>query len=160
MPIERGQGNLLAAQVDALVNPVNTVGVMGKGLALQFKKFFPESFTAYARACKAGEVTVGHMHIVRRATAPRFIINFPTKQHWKQPSRIENIRDGLPDLVTQIRQLGIESIAIPPLGCGLGGLAWSEVRPLIVEALAEVPNVRVLLFEPGDTPSPETTIRR
>jgi len=158
MTIERGEGNLLAAQVDALVNTVNTVGVMGKGLALQFKNAFPENYAAYERACKAGEVSVGRMHVVRRLASPRFIINFPTKKHWKQPSRIEYIQDGLRDLVEQVQRLGIESIALPPLGCGNGGLDWTVVRPMIVEALASLPNGRVLLFEPSGAPAAETLL--
>jgi O-acetyl-ADP-ribose deacetylase (regulator of RNase III) len=156
MTIERGQGNLLTAQVDALVNTVNTVGVMGKGLALQFKNAFPENYAAYERACKAGEVTVGRMYVVRRLASPKFIINFPTKKHWKQPSRLEYIRDGLRDLADQIKRLGIESIAVPPLGCGNGGLDWAVVRPLIIETLADLPNGRVLLFEPTGGPAAET----
>lgn len=148
MTIERGTGNLLTADVDALVNTVNTEGVMGKGLALQFKKAFPEAFASYERACRAGEVQTGQMHVVQRLTSPRFIINFPTKKHWRHPSKLEYLRDGLADLIRNVRQRGIRSIAVPPLGCGNGGLAWSAVRPLIVEAFAEVPEVRVVLFEP------------
>ena len=149
MPIESGQRDLLAAPVDALVNPVNTEGVMGKGLALQFKKAFPEMFRSYERACKAGEVMVGRMHVVQRLTSPRFIINFPTKKHWRQPSRLEYIDAGLCDLIVHVRDLGIRSIAVPPLGCGNGGLDWAEVRPVIVHAFDAVPEVRVLLFEPA-----------
>lgn len=151
MVIERGKGNLLNAEVDALVNPVNTEGVMGKGLALQFKKAFPENFVAYARACKAGELAPGHLHIVHRLAAPRFIINFPTKKLWRNPSKIEFIRDGLADLVVRVRELEITSIAIPALGCGNGGLDWSEVRPMIVTAFADHPAVRVVLFEPSNS---------
>lgn len=158
--IEPQKGNLLAAGVDALVNTVNTAGVMGKGLALQFRKAFPECFTSYERACKAGEVEVGRMHVVRRLASPRFIINFPTKKHWRQPSRLEYVRDGLRDLVEQVRALGIASIAVPPLGCGLGGLDWSVVKPLIVAAFAELPDVRVLLFEPPEAPAAEAVLDR
>ncbi|HVI01086.1 MAG TPA: macro domain-containing protein [Enhygromyxa sp.] len=147
--IERGTGNLLDADVDALVNAVNTVGVMGKGLALQFKTAFPEVFRAYAAACKRGEVVVGRVHVVERSVAPRFIIHFPTKQHWRQRSKLDYIRDGLADLVTQVRASNIASIAIPALGCGLGGLAWREVEPLIVAAFTPLEDVRVVLFEPG-----------
>jgi O-acetyl-ADP-ribose deacetylase (regulator of RNase III) len=160
MPIERGQGNLLAAPVDALVNAVNTEGVMGKGLALQFKKAFPEVFTAYARACKAGELVVGRMHVVQRAIPPRFIINFPTKKHWRLPSTAAYVEAGLRDLVARVRALGIQSIAVPALGCGNGGLAWAVVRPLIVGAFAEVPEVRVLLFEPADPPAMDADTAR
>jgi O-acetyl-ADP-ribose deacetylase (regulator of RNase III) len=148
MAIERGYGSLLTADVDALVNTVNTEGVMGKGLALQFKKAFPEAFTAYAQACKHGEVAPGRMHIVQRSASPRFIINFPTKRQWRLPSKIEYVSDGLRDLVDKIRRLGIRSIAIPPLGCGLGGLDWAEVKPLILQAFESLPEVRVILFEP------------
>jgi len=161
MTIERGQGNLLTADVDALVNPVNTVGVMGKGLALQFKKAFPENFAAYERACRAGEVETGRMHIVQRLTPPRLLINFPTKQHWRLPSKLEYVRDGLQDLVEQVRRLEVRSIAIPPLGCGNGGLDWADVRPLIVAAFEALPDVRVLLFEPSEgATKPEDVIDR
>lgn len=149
MSIEGGHGNLLTADVDALVNPVNTVGVMGKGLALQFRKAFPEAFTSYAQACKAGEVVVGRMHIVRRLTSPHFLVNFPTKKHWRQPSQLAYVRDGLRDLIHQIRILQIGSIAVPPLGCGNGGLSWAEVKPLMIEAFDQVPDVRAIVFEPG-----------
>ena len=160
MTIERGKGNLLTADVDALVNTVNTEGVMGKGLALQFKKAFPENFASYERACKSGEVKTGQMHIVQRLASPRFIINFPTKRHWRQPSRLEYVRDGLQDLVAQVKRLNIQSIAVPPLGCGNGGLEWSAVRPLIIEAFATVPEVRVVLFEPSDAPAADQIIDR
>lgn len=160
MPIARGTGNLLTAEVDALVNPVNTVGVMGKGLALQFKKAFPDCFTAYEAACRRGEVMVGHMHVVERLVAPRYIINFPTKKHWRQPSKLDYVREGLVDLVEQVQALKIESIAIPPLGCGNGGLAWDAVEPLILDALAPMQDVRVLLFGPEGTPRPDEVIDR
>jgi O-acetyl-ADP-ribose deacetylase (regulator of RNase III) len=130
------------------VNTVNTDGVMGKGLALQIKQSFPEVFADYARACKQGSVTIGVMHIVHRANSPRFVINFPTKRQWRHPSKLEYIESGLADLVTRVRELGIRSIAIPPLGCGLGGLAWTDVKPLIVNAFEALSDVRVVLFEP------------
>ncbi len=148
MSIELTQGDLLSADVEALVNPVNTKGVMGKGLALQFKQAFPEVFREYERACRAGVVVVGRMHVVTRGDPPRCVIHFPTKDHWREPSELSYVREGLVDLVAQVRTRGIRSIAIPPLGCGLGGLDWSDVQPLIVKAFAEVPDVRVLLFEP------------
>jgi O-acetyl-ADP-ribose deacetylase (regulator of RNase III) len=160
MTIENGNGNLLAADVDALVNTVNTQGIMGKGLALQFKKAFPENFAAYERACKAGEVIPGRVHIVERLASPRFIINFPTKKHWRQPSRLEYIRDGLRDLAVRIRDLGIKSIAMPPLGCGNGGLEWSDVKPLIVSAFESLPEVRVVLFPPSGAPGAKEIIDR
>lgn len=160
MSIERGQGNLLTADVDALVNTVNTEGVMGKGLALQFRKAFPEAFASYEQACKAGEVVVGRMHIVRRLTSPRIIVNFPTKKHWRQPSQLAYVRDGLRDLIQQIRTLQIRSIAVPPLGCGNGGLSWTEVKPLIIAAFAEVPDVRAVIFEPSGAPLAHEVIDR
>lgn len=148
-------GNLLQADVDALVNTVNTVGVMGKGIALQFRKSYPDMFTAYTKACKAGEVQLGHMHVWETGAldGPRFIINFPTKGHWKAGSKIGDIDNGLTDLVKVIAELGIKSIAVPPLGCGNGGLNWSEVEPRIRSAFAAVPEVDVRLYAPGATPT-------
>lgn len=143
-------GDLLSANAEALVNTVNTVGVMGKGLALQFKKRFPSNFEVYAGACKRGEVEIGRMFVVGTAghARPRYIINFPTKKHWRNPSRLEYVRAGLVALVHEIRERGIRSVAIPPLGCGNGGLDWADVRPLIERAMAELPGVRVLVFPP------------
>ncbi len=136
MTIETGKGNLLTADVEALVNPVNTKGVMGKGLALQFKKAFPENFAEYERACRAGEVTTGRVHVVPRLASPRYIINFPTKNHWRQPSKLDYVREGMKDLLEHIQRLGIRSVAMPPLGCGNGGLDWRVVRPVIIDALS------------------------
>lgn len=152
--IQPGTGNLLAAQTDALVNTVNCVGVMGKGIALQFKKAWPKMFADYKTACTAGEVQAGHMHVWRteQLMGPKFIINFPTKRHWRNKSRMSDIDDGLIDLVAQIEQLGITSIAIPPLGAGNGGLNWLEVRPRIVAALEPLESVDVLLWDPGNAP--------
>lgn len=158
--LERAEGNLLEADVDALVNTVNTVGVMGKGIALQFKRAFPDNFAAYARACKAGEVEVGRMFIVERLASPRYIVNFPTKKHWSRPSKLSYVKDGLADLVVQVKGRGIRSIAIPPLGAGNGGLPWAEVRPLIEDAFAEVEDVRVLLYEPRSAPEPASMPNR
>jgi O-acetyl-ADP-ribose deacetylase (regulator of RNase III) len=149
--IERGHGDLIAAEVDALVNTVNTDGVMGKGLALQIKKAFPDVFAEYVRACKEGAVTIGRMHVVRRSASPRFVVNFPTKQSWRAASKLEYIESGLADLVVKVRDLEIESIAVPPLGCGLGGLEWSDVKPRILDAFRTLFYVRVVLFEPGGT---------
>ncbi len=153
--IEAGQGNLLQADAEALVNTVNTVGQMGKGIALQFKQAYPENFKAYAQAVRRGEVQPGRMFVVPTGllTHPRYVINFPTKRHWRSRSRIEDIEAGLRALVEEIGRLGIRSIAIPPLGCGNGGLEWSDVRPRIVRALERVPDVRVLLFEPRGAPA-------
>ena len=147
------QGNILRAEVDALVNTVNCVGIMGRGIALQFRNAFPANFKAYKTACDRGEVQPGQMFIVQTGQLdPRFIVNFPTKRHWRGKSNIEDIDRGLVDLVAQVRKLGIRSIALPPLGCGLGGLDWAEVRPRIEAALTEIPEVRAIVFEPADAP--------
>lgn len=152
--ITEAHGNLLQADADALVNTVNTVGVMGKGIALQFRRAFPEMFEAYQRAVKAGEIELGRMHVwhSHALTGPRFVVNFPTKQHWRAKSRLADIERGLDDLVRVIRELEITSIAIPPLGCGHGGLRWSEVEPRIREAMTHVPTVDVLLYPPEKAP--------
>src|SRR5690349_4931832 len=123
--IEFVQGNLFDSRCDAWVNTVNCVGVMGKGIALEFKKQFPEMFESYQIACNAGIVKTGKMYVVSRLFHPRWIINFPTKQHWKNPSHIGWIETGLQDLVRIIEKEGIESIAIPALGCSNGGLEWA-----------------------------------
>lgn len=137
--IEFRRDNLLASSAEALVNSLNTVGVMGKGVALQFKKKFPANFKEYERACKRGEVEVGKMFTVEvdSLTNPRYIINFPTKKHWRGSSRLEYMEQGLEALVREIQRLDLKSIAIPPLGCGNGDLSWErEVRPLVEAALA------------------------
>jgi O-acetyl-ADP-ribose deacetylase (regulator of RNase III) len=156
--IEYRKGNLLEADAEALVNTVNCVGIMGKGVALQFKKAFPENFRHYEKACHDEQVRIGQMFIVptNSFTNPKYIINFPTKRHWKGKSRLEDIRTGLEALVNDVRYLDIRSIALPPLGCGNGGLEWSEVAPLIESAFAKLPNVQVLLFEPQGAPKAET----
>jgi O-acetyl-ADP-ribose deacetylase (regulator of RNase III) len=149
--IEIAQGNLLETPVEALVNTVNTKGIMGKGIALQFKQAFPEMFRDYENACKAGEVQLGKMHVFDLgglAGATHWIVNFPTKGHWRERSRLADIETALEDLVTTILRLGIRSIAIPPLGCGNGGLNWAEVRPRIEAAFINLPDVNVLLFAP------------
>ncbi|MFL6197353.1 MAG: macro domain-containing protein [Thermoanaerobaculia bacterium] len=148
------QGDILKAEAEALVNTVNCVGVMGRGIALQFKNVFPANFKAYETACQRGEVQPGHMFVfdTGELTLPRYVINFPTKRHWRGKSRIEDIETGLTALVAEIRARDIHSIAIPPLGSGLGGLDWSEVRPLIERAMAALPEVDVLVFEPGGSP--------
>ena len=145
------KGDILHSGAQALVNAVNCVGIMGKGLALQFKKAFPENFRFFAQACERGEVRLGSMLVydLNQMTGPRYIINFPTKQHWKNPSRLKDIEAGLKDLVKTVRKLQIQSIAIPALGCGLGGLNWSDVRPHIEAAFQAVPELAVSLFEPS-----------
>ncbi len=153
--ITEKSGNLLEADVEALVNTVNTVGVMGKGIALQFKQAFPENFRAYEKAAKRGEIQPGKMFVFETGqfTNPRYIINFPTKRHWRGPARLEDIQAGLADLVHVIQERGIRSIAIPPLGCGFGGLDWSEVRPLILAALGDLPQVQALVYPPSGAPA-------
>jgi O-acetyl-ADP-ribose deacetylase (regulator of RNase III) len=144
------QGNLLEAHVDAVVNTVNTVGVMGKGIALMFKERFPENYKAYAAACEEGKVRVGEMFVTAgvELEGPRWIINFPTKQEWFQPTKLEWVRSGLVALKNVIREKAIKSIAIPPLGCGNGGLNWAVVRPIIEKALVELEDVEVVIYEP------------
>lgn len=148
--IDYKTGNILTEDAEALVNTVNCVGIMGRGVALQFKQAFPENFKAYARACKLGEVEPGRMFVfdTGQLTNPRYIINFPTKRHWRGQSRIEDIEKGLDALVAVVRQRGIRSIAIPPLGAGLGGLSWPDVRSRIERAFLALPDVRVVVFEP------------
>jgi O-acetyl-ADP-ribose deacetylase (regulator of RNase III) len=155
--IEYKSGNLLQAGVEALVNTVNTVGVMGKGIALQFKQAYPANFSAYEKAVKREEIVPGKMFVFETGsfTNPRYIINFPTKRHWRGKARLEDITAGLEDLVRVIHQKKIQSIAIPPLGCGFGGLDWEEVRPLILAALEKAPKVQAWLYPPAGTPTPE-----
>ena len=150
--IDYQTGDLLAADVEALVNTVNCVGVMGKGIALQFKKAFPDNFKNYAKACKQGKVEPGVMFITERLDNPKYIINFPTKRHWRAKSQMADVESGLVALTEEIRERRISSIAIPPLGSGLGGLDWSEVRSRIEERLGELPDVRVLVYEPEGPP--------
>jgi len=145
------KGNLLEAPAEALVNTVNTVGVMGKGIALMFKEAFPENYRLYREACETKNVKVGCVFATERrdfVSGPRWIINFPTKEHWRTPSRIEWIRDGLVDLRLFIEEHRIRSVALPPLGSGNGGLDWREVRPLIVEALEPLQDVTTIVYEP------------
>jgi O-acetyl-ADP-ribose deacetylase (regulator of RNase III) len=147
--IEYTQGDILQADAEALVNTVNCVGVMGRGIALHFKAAYPANFKAYAAACKREEIQPGRMFVHDTGQpAPRWIVNFPTKRHWRGKSRIEDIESGMDALVAEIRARGITSIAIPPLGSGLGGLAWGDVRPIIENALAGIPEVRAVLYEP------------
>lgn len=144
------QGNLLEADVEALVNTVNTVGVMGKGVALMFKEAFPQNFKAYEAACRRKELRVGKMFVTKREEliGPEWIINFPTKAHWRFPSRLDWISDGLDDLRRVIVNNRIHSIALPPLGTGNGGLEWEHVRSLIEDQLARLSNVDIFVFEP------------
>lgn len=161
--IEYRSGDILKCEAEALVNTVNCVGVMGRGIALQFKNAFPENFKAYAAACKRKEVQPGRMFVFETGglTPPRYIINFPTKRHWRGESRVEDIDAGLKALVTEIRARRISSIAVPPLGSGLGGLDWiTEVRPRIRAALSPLNDVHVMVYEPGGAPTSDTMRHR
>lgn len=155
--IKLTSGNLLKCNVEALVNTVNCDGYMGKGIALQFKQAFPDNFKAYLKACKLSEVQPGRMFIFKTQSSenPKYIINFPTKLHWKEKSRLDDIKSGLNALLIDIKNLKIRSIAIPPLGCGLGGLKWSDVKPLIDEAFSAIPEIEVFVFEPLGSPAPK-----
>jgi len=143
-------GNLLEAHAEALINTVNEIGVMGKGVALQFREAFPGASRAYMQAAKRGDVRVGRVMATSSGgvDGPRWIIHFPTKRHWRHPSKLAWVREGLTDLVRAINELRISSIAIPPLGCGNGGLDWADVRLLLEEALGNLPGVEVVVFEP------------
>ena len=153
--IELVRGDIVKADAEALVNTVNCVGFMGRGIALQFKRVFPANFTAYEAACRLDAVKPGRMLVFETGylTGPRYIINFPTKRHWRGASRMGDIESGLRALVDEVHQRGIRSIAVPPLGCGLGGLDWRDVRPRIERAFAALPDVRVLVFEPVGAPA-------
>lgn len=159
--IEYKTGNILTEDAEAIINTVNCVGVMGRGIALQFKKAFPENFKAYAAACKRKEVQPGRMFIYDMGglTNPRYIVNFPTKRHWRGKSRMEDIEVGLEALAGEIRERGIQSIAIPPLGSGLGGLEWVEVRQHIEQALSNMDDVRIIIFEPKGAPVADKMVR-
>jgi O-acetyl-ADP-ribose deacetylase (regulator of RNase III) len=154
--IELHFGDILKANADALVNPVNCVGVMGRGLALHFKTAYPRMFECYQAVCKRGELKPGTVLTcdLRRTEQPHYVINFPTKRDWRAKSRIEDIESGLQALVAEVRRLGVQSVAVPPLGCGLGALAWDDVRPRIERAFVETPQVKVLLFQPMGVISP------
>ena len=148
-------GDIFNDTPEALVNAVNCVGVMGRGIALQFKRAFPENFKAYAARCKRNEVRLGQMYVFETGTIvpPQYIINFPTKRQWRGKSRIEDIESGLQSLVQEIRSRGIRSIAIPPLGSGLGGLDWRSVRTRMEAVLDTLDQVEIVIYEPGGGPT-------
>ena len=145
------QGNLLESRAQALVNTVNTVGVMGKGIALMFKERFADNFQRYAAACKAGQVQTGKMFVTQmpELDGPRWIINFPTKQHWRAPSQMAWVVQGLQDLRRFLLENKIKSVAIPPLGAGNGGLDWDAVREQIERALGDLDGIEIVVFEPA-----------
>ncbi len=158
--IKLTQGDILKAQTEALVNTVNCVGIMGRGIALQFRKAFPENFKAYKQVCDRKQLHPGEVFVydLGRLEPPRLVINFPTKRHWKGKSKLEDIQAGLEALVREIRVRGIRSVAIPPLGCGLGGLNWDVVRPMIEEAFASLPEVYVEVHEPKGAPEAQAMV--
>lgn len=144
------QGDLFQADAEVLVNTVNCRGVMGRGLALQFKRRYPENFVAYLAECDAGKMAIGRVHVFETGLmSPRFIFNFPTKNHWRGKSTLRNIKQGLASLEREVARFGVKSIAIPALGCELGGLDWDDVRPLIVDAVTKIPRLRATLYEPN-----------
>jgi len=159
--IEYKTGDILAEDAEALVNTVNCMGFMGRGIALQFKKAWPENFKVYAAACRKGEVQPGQMLVFETGllTNPRYIVNFPTKRHWRGNSRIEDIEAGLMALGREVRERKIQSIAMPALGAGLGGLDWAEVRELIERFVQGLPGVRVIAFEPSGVPADGVGVR-
>ncbi|GAA1603679.1 macro domain-containing protein [Kribbella sancticallisti] len=152
--MEITKGNILDTDAEAVVNTVNTVGVMGKGIALQFKQAYPDNYKAYRAACDREEVKLGNMFVfdTGRMGAQRYIINFPTKAHWKSRSKIPDIISGLQDLIRVIREYDIRSIAVPALGCGNGGLRWDDVLPLITKSLGALADVDVRVFPPSGAP--------
>lgn len=149
--VEIVSGDLFEADVDAITNAVNCVGVMGRGVALAFKQRFPDNFVAYKQACDAGSLRPGGVFVFDRGEAqrPRFIVNFPTKDHWRDPSKLSDIEAGLQALATEIDRLSIRSIALPALGCGLGGLDWEAVRNAVETAFGVKTLVRVSLHSPA-----------
>ena len=144
-------GNIIEANTEALVNTVNTVGVMGKGIALAFKKSFPNNYKIYRQACQDKEFNIGDLLVTNTGQlTPKYIVNFPTKKHWRGRSKIEFVEIGMHELVKEINLKGIKSIAIPPLGCGNGGLNWNDVKPIILKNLEKLENkIEVIIYEPG-----------
>jgi O-acetyl-ADP-ribose deacetylase (regulator of RNase III) len=155
--------NLLDSQAEALVNTVNLVGIMGKGIALQFKEMFPLNFKLYQKACKEGVTEIGKVFVTETMliTGPKYVINFPTKTDWRAYTRIEYIEHGLDDLVKVIDELQIKSVAVPPLGCGNGGLDWQIVKPLMEKKLQKLSDkIQVEVYEPGHHSYVQTNIRK
>ena len=154
-------GDIFKEKEDAIVNTVNCVGVMGRGIALQFKRQFPSNFKVYAAACKQKKVMPGKMLIYEICSqiGPKYIINFPTKRHWRSTSRMKDIESGLQDLAKVITNLDIKSIALPSLGCGLGGLDWNDVRVRIESTLSHLPEVKIIIFEPKGAPQADKMVK-
>ena len=148
-------GDMFSEQTDAIVNTVNCVGVMGKGVALEFKRRWPENFKEYKKQCERKELIPGKVSIfdtgdMFATSNPRYLINFPTKQHWRSKSKISYIEDGLDSFVKQLRDYKIKSVTLPPLGCGNGGLAWEDVRALLVEKLSSIEDIDFVVYAPEE----------
>ncbi|MBB4962675.1 macro domain-containing protein [Saccharothrix violaceirubra] len=144
------RGNLLEAEADAIVNAVNTVGVMGKGIALAFKRAYPKNHAEYHAACARGELEVGRLLIHETGLeVPRYVINLPTKRHWRSRSRLADVVAGIAALREALVSLDVRSVAVPALGCGNGGLSWSEVGPAPHAGLADLPDVDIRLYLPN-----------
>lgn len=164
MAIKFQVGNMFSASVEAIINTVNCVGVMGKGVALEFKRRWPDNFKEYKKLCDAKLLRPGQLFIFQNEeifseSNPKFLINFPTKLHWREKSRLEYVEDGLDALIAAIDEYKIRSIALPPLGCGNGGLDWNDVKPLIQEKLGHLESIDIQVFEPrivGDEPEHNT----
>lgn len=150
--IEYQEGNLTENGAKALVNTVNCVGVMGKGIALSFKKAFPSYFEEYKSMCGENLIHAGHVYVhpTNKLIGPKYLISFATKHHWQNPSKMRWVVNGLKELVILVREFEIKSIAIPALGCGNGGLNWNEVRPLIEFAFSDMPDVHVIIYPPKE----------
>lgn len=159
--IEFKKGDIFEENVEALVNTVNCVGVMGRGIALQFKKKFPDNFKAYAKVCKRNELVPGQMFVFKtqRLMNPRYVINFPTKRHWRGKSRLEDIDAGLDALVVVLKKYKIRSVGVPPLGSGLGGLDWNTVKGMIQQKLGYLADVHVTVLEPMGAPAADKMAR-
>ncbi len=145
------KGDIFKSPAQVLTNTVNCVGVMGKGVALEFKNRYPKMFGDYKSKCDLGEVKPGQPYLWEDDSAQ--VLNFPTKRHWRDGSLLQDIEDGLKHLASSYEKLGIQSIAMPALGCGLGGLKWSEVQPLIVKYLGNIPDLDVYVYEPQSVAS-------
>ena len=142
-------GNILDSNAQVLTNPVNCVGIMGKGIALEFKNKYPNNYKNYAFACNNNMLKPGNIHIFEflENDIKKFIINFPTKRHWKDKSKIEDIYSGMLALSIFLEKNNIQSIAIPKLGCGLGGLNWFDVRNIFIDVLTKYENIDIQIFE-------------
>ncbi|MDH0869818.1 type II toxin-antitoxin system antitoxin DNA ADP-ribosyl glycohydrolase DarG [Agrobacterium pusense] len=156
MAVTFKQGDMFAEPADAIVNTVNCVGVMGKGVALEFKRRWPANFEEYKRLCDRKALRPGKVFVYQNSDmldqdSWKFLVNFPTKDHWRGKSQIGFIDEGLDDFLAQVEKLGIRSVVLPPLGCGNGGLEWKEVKPLLVRKLSPVDGVEFLVFEPSET---------